>query len=464
MEGIICRISMLARLLATLFLAVCLQAPAQAEEFYAPKTLAIEGAWITAIAFSADGRSIAFARDDDRVSLLDVESGAVIREFTWQGRRVLAMAFSQDGSRLVIISDETEMSLWDPATGKAITEAEVGVLMSGVVDFSPDGTRLLAPGADGKLHLFDAATLDETGVIAAPGALITSGSFSPDGKFVATVSLDRTASVWEAATGRQTASFPHDIYLNAARFSADGAKLATAGRDGAVTIFDMTNGAEIMSLRAGEDDINDVAFSPDGSRLATASTDDTIALWDTATGAAIATLKGHISDVARVRFGGDNTTIYSIGRDATGRVWNLLPPPPSGDLSAIAGIWRTTLDPGAGEVLPPEIAAMMCQTPVRVQANGLILFYEGLPPDAPTVAQHYRCGNDGGCRSFAGEPAPGLPPIGTASVELGENRFSLCTDGECLDFERCDPLDWSAEDKQSGYDRLWTSAIEKAWE
>jgi dipeptidyl aminopeptidase/acylaminoacyl peptidase len=463
MEGIICRISMPARLLATLFLAACFEAPARAQEFYAPKTLFVEGASITALAFSPNGGSIAFSKDDGSVLLRDVQSEAVVQEFTWQGRQVGAMSFSPDGSRLVLISFGKEMSLWDPVAGKALKEATASVLLADVA-FSPDGTRFLAPGQDGKLHLFDAATLDETGVIAVPGALITSGSFSPDGKFVATVSLDKAASVWEVATGRETARFPHDVYLNAARFSADGAKLATAGRDGTVTIFDMTNGAEIMSLRAGEDDINDVAFSPDGSRLATASADDTIVLWDTATGTVIATLKGHISDVASLWFGGNNTTIYSIGRDATGRVWNLRPPPPSGNLSAIAGVWRTTLDPGAGEVLPPEIAAMMCQAPVRVQANGLILFYQGIPPDVPTVAQHYRCGADGECKTYAGEPAPGLAPIGTARVERGENSFSLCEDGACLDFERCDPFNWSAEDKQSGYDRVWTSAMEKAWE
>jgi hypothetical protein len=28
----------------------------------------------------------------------------------------------------------------------------------------------------------------------------------------------------------------------------------------------------------------------------------------------------------------------------------------------------------------------------------------------------------------------------------------------------CEPVAWSAEDRQSGYDRLWSEAMEKAWE
>jgi WD40 repeat protein len=77
---------MLARLFSTMLLVVLFGAPAHAQEFYTPKTLSIDGAWITAIAFSPDGASIAFATDEGRVTLRDVQNEAVVREFTWQDR------------------------------------------------------------------------------------------------------------------------------------------------------------------------------------------------------------------------------------------------------------------------------------------------------------------------------------------------------------------------------------------
>jgi hypothetical protein len=452
----------IAGLFAVLLAATVSAAPLRAAEFYAPETLTIEGAWITALVFSPDGQRIAFARDDGAISVRSTADGGEILSFTWPQKKAGEMAFSPDGSRLAIISFDKELSLWDAATGQALKVAAAAVPLADIA-FSPDGARLMAPGQDGKLHLFDAVTLAETGVIAAPGALITGGSFSSDGKRIAGVSLDRTARVWDAASGEETARFPHDVYLSAARFSADGTRLATAGRDGEVSVFDLGQNSVIVRFAAGEEDIIDVTFSPDGSRLATASRDATIGLWDAATGAAIATLKGQPADVVSVRFGDGNTTVYSVGR-ATGSIWRILAPPPSGDLSALAGLWRTYIDPGAGETLPPEVTGMLCQTPVRIQGNGLILFYEFYPPDPPRITQHFRCGADSACQGFAGEPAPGLPPSATATIKPAKGGFALCTGGDCLDFVPCEPVKWSAEDRQSGYDRLWSEAMEKAWE
>jgi dipeptidyl aminopeptidase/acylaminoacyl peptidase len=453
----------IAGLLALALAMVTSAGPVRAAEVYAPETLMIEGAWITAVAFSPDGQRIAFARDDGAVSIRKAAGGEELFSFGWPQKQAGAMAFSPDGGRLAIVSTGKEISLWDTATGQLVKEAAAGVPLADIA-FSPDGGRLIAPGQDGKLHLFDAATLAGTGAIAATDALITSAAFSPDGKRIAGVSLDRTARVWDAATGEETARFSHEAYLKAARFSADGARLATAGRDGVTSVFDLARNALIVRFAAGGEDLNDIAFSADGSRLATASTDDTIGLWDAATGASIATLKGHAADVASVRFGGDNITVFSTGRDATGRVWRILAPPPSGDLTALAGLWRAALDPGPGETLPAEVTAMLCQSPVRVQANGLVLFYEFSPPEAPRIARHLRCGADGACQGFAGEPAPGLGPAGTATIKPAAGGFTLCTDGDCLDFVACEPVVWSDADRQSGYDRAWTGAMEKAWE
>src|SRR5207247_7726440 len=71
-----------------------------------------------------------------------------------------------------------------------------------------------------------------------------------------------------------------------------------------------------------QDGVNGVAFSPDGTKLATAGEDKTIKLWNVATGEAIDTLEGHTAAVAGVTFLNDHR-LASCGGDNVAQVWDL---------------------------------------------------------------------------------------------------------------------------------------------
>ena len=65
----------------------------------------------------------------------------------------------------------------------------------------------------------------------------------------------------------------------AVAFTPDGSRLASAGWDKTVRLWDVASGQEMVTLRAHADAVNAVAFSPDGSRLASASDDRTVTVW-----------------------------------------------------------------------------------------------------------------------------------------------------------------------------------------
>ena len=153
--------------------------------------------------------------------------------------------------------------------------------------FSPDGSEVVASGFH-ELTTWKASD----GAIGRrlPGLAerIHDVAYSPDGKWMATASGDPgqfgSVQLWiaEPSGGGKLA---RDLLETtdsafAVAFSPDGTKLAAAGADRAVRVWDVASGKEIALIEDHADWIFDLAWSPDGKRLATASRDKTSKVFD----------------------------------------------------------------------------------------------------------------------------------------------------------------------------------------
>jgi hypothetical protein len=74
----------------------------------------------------------------------------------------------------------------------------------------------------------------------------------------------------------------HTDEVFAVAFHPDGTRLASAGRDRAVWLWDLSRGEEVARLQGHTSYVWSLAFSPDGATLASGSGDFTVRLWDTA--------------------------------------------------------------------------------------------------------------------------------------------------------------------------------------
>jgi len=310
---------------------------------------------IDAAAFAPDGVHVATGDWDGKATIWNLQTGAREREFP-QGEYVHAVAYDSKGERLAAGGSDGSVHIYRVADGELLAKLaghEDAVLS---VRFSPDDRQLLTSGYDHTARLWDLATGKEQQALEGHSWWVWSAEFSPDGRQIVTAGQDGKAIVWgrtpsPADSGAEltqvaVASTPfekvteftrHRGPVYAARFSPAGDRVATAGYDGRVLVWNPNEaqGVDIgrrldgipdppaheTELLAHRGPVRTLAFAPDGQTLASGGQDNVIVVWDLANAKPLKRLRGHASYVRSVAFSPDGQQLLSGGRDAQLKLW-----------------------------------------------------------------------------------------------------------------------------------------------
>ncbi len=228
------------------------------------------------ISYDPDGTHL--AAGGDPVVVCDADSGEqllAMPEWWWP------YGYDDDGTRLAVGGAWGEVAVVDVATGALLLDLRGdpdGVEPASDVAWSPDGALLAIAGDGGRV--VDVSTGDELISLVPRGTWVSAVGWSPDGDRVATAARDGGVTISDLATGDEVARLDGSTgVVTAVAWSPDGTMVATAGGDQGVTLWDPASGDALEVLGEAPGPTADVAWSPDGSRIATAG-DGTVTIWD----------------------------------------------------------------------------------------------------------------------------------------------------------------------------------------
>src|SRR5262245_32208763 len=160
-----------------------------------------------------------------------------------------------------------------------------------------------------------------------PGARVYAVEFSPDGSRLASAGEDGVLSIWDTSTGSRLRRIAddHQKEIWALAFLPDGKRVATASLDGSAAVWDVESGQMLGRRLTGHaDEILALAVSDDGRLAATACLDGSVWLWDLEQQQPIHKLtKAHQGGARAVAFSHDGASLVSGGFDGMIKVWRV---------------------------------------------------------------------------------------------------------------------------------------------
>lgn len=238
---------------------------------------------------------------------------------------VTAVAFSADGSS-VFVSGYHEITVWNASDGSLQQRWHNVGERTYALALAPDG-KLLAvaggqPGRLGEVRLVDPNDGKLLGVLCSMPDVVLDAAFDAQGKRLAVAGTDATVRIYDVAErSLQMEITSHSDWVHAVAWSHDGKLLASASRDKTAKVFDASDGKLLATFSDHGQPVYGVAFHPDGKSAYSGGTDRRIYRWNVADGKKIADVDRLGGDLYRLKTTAEH--LFAVSADRIPRQYDV---------------------------------------------------------------------------------------------------------------------------------------------
>lgn len=275
---------------------------------------------VEAVAFLADGKSIAGEIEGGGIKVWDARTGETKKTVAREAETGSIAAIAAAGNRVAEIAADESVRVWSVESGETRT-ARLAKSKPSAIALSGDG-EILAVSAGKTIYLSGPRNSDSQRTVTDAGDIVSLG-LSLEGKSLAAASSEGVVTVWNLSQEKITLRVNAHAAVTGLRFGSGDRLLAVGCNDGTVSVWNTESGQVVFEGRKHTSAVNAIGFSKDGTLMATGGDDRKAIIWEVSGGKVRHTLGGHDLAVTSIAFSPDASTLAVGTGNASVVLWQV---------------------------------------------------------------------------------------------------------------------------------------------